>query len=172
MAGRSPSGPPQLLPTCRTARGGTTQERLAVAAGSPPAAPSQRFSTCSTGRGLAVAGRHPRGLDPGRPPPRRPPPPAIPCGCRGSLSSQILAVGVHLDHARRLSTRRPASIPGQCPRVCTMCTSVRFPRLEPKPNRRNRNRTVLSSVLTFWEPKFQENRRTEPIGSVRTECPA
>jgi hypothetical protein len=47
----------------------------------------------------------------------------------------------------------------------------RFSWLEPEPNRKEPNRTVLSSVLTFWEPKFVGNRRTEPIGSVRTECP-
>jgi hypothetical protein len=56
----------------------------------------------------------------------------------------------------------------------------RFLRLEPEPNRwnRNRNSPVLGGLIKnrtvpdIWEPKFDWNRGTEPNGSVRTECPA
>jgi hypothetical protein len=41
-----------------------------------------------------------------------------------------------------------------CKFIVCLTSIVRFPRLEPEPNRKNRNRTVLPSVLVFWEPNF------------------
>jgi hypothetical protein len=105
--------------------------------------------------------------------------PAVPCsptvtaeqqdGDGGGLGEGSARQGVH--DQRPPPSAHPQLVPAvrsdEEGKVALIRFSLRFSQLQPEPNRKNQNRTVLFSVLIFWEPKVQENRRTEPM--VRLE---
>jgi len=103
---------------------------------------------------------------------------ALLCRLGGGGGTARLGVRRRWSPALQIQNFFPLSSPSH--RVfLTILRLLRLVRLELEPNRTNRNRncSVLDprknrSVPIFEEPNFSENRRTEPIGSVRTECPA